>query len=86
MYSIVFISKMFIIIVVMKLVDDGKLNLDIFVVKYIFEFKMVDDRYKEIILRMLLNYLLGLMGSSFKNIILLVDNDFYGYDNFLKEL
>ncbi|MCZ1106708.1 serine hydrolase [Clostridioides difficile] len=86
MYSIASISKMFTTTAVMKLVDDGKLNLDTPVVKYIPEFKMADDRYKEITPRMLLNHSSGLMGSSFKNTILLADNDSYGHDNFLKEL
>ncbi|MCM0737259.1 cell wall-binding protein Cwp20 [Clostridioides difficile] len=86
MYSIASISKMFTTTAVMKLVDDGKLNLDTPVVKYIPEFKMADDRYKEITPRMLLNHSSGLMGSSFKNTILLGDNDSYGHDNFLKEL
>ncbi|MEE8101031.1 cell wall-binding protein Cwp20 [Clostridioides difficile] len=86
MYSIASISKMFTTTAVMKLVDDGKLNLDTPVVKYIPEFKMADDRYKEITPRMLLNHSSGLMVSSFKNTILLADNDSYGHDNFLKEL
>lgn len=86
MYSIASISKMFTTTAVMKLVDDGKLNLNTPVVKYIPEFKMADDRYKEITPRMLLNHSSGLMGSSFKNTILLADNDSYGHDNFLKEL
>lgn len=86
MYSIASISKMFTTTAVMKLVDDGKVNLDTPVVNYIPEFKMADDRYKEITPRMLLNHSSGLMGSSFKNTILLADNDSYGHDNFLKEL
>lgn len=86
MYSIASISKMFTTTAVMKLVDDGKLNLDTPVVNYIPEFKMADNRYKEITPRMLLNHSSGLMGSSFKNTILLADNDSYGHDNFLKEL
>ncbi len=86
MYSIASISKMFTTTAVMKLVDEGKINLDTPVVNYIPEFKMADDRYKEITPRMLLNHSSGLMGSSFKNTILLGDNDSYGHDNFLKEL
>ncbi|EQF58999.1 beta-lactamase family protein [Clostridioides difficile CD175] len=86
MYSIASISKMFTTTAVMKLVDEGKINLDAPVVNYIPEFKMADDRYKEITPRMLLNHSSGLMGSSFKNTILLGDNDSYGHDNFLKEL
>ncbi|HIE4364374.1 TPA: serine hydrolase domain-containing protein, partial [Clostridioides difficile] len=64
MYSIASISKMFTTTAVMKLVDDGKVNLDTPVVNYIPEFKMADNRYKEITPRMLLNHSSGLMGSS----------------------
>ncbi|MCC0642033.1 serine hydrolase domain-containing protein, partial [Clostridioides sp. ES-S-0049-03] len=86
MYNIASISKIFTTTAVMKLVEQGKVNLDTPVVKYIPEFKMADDRYKEITPRMLLNHSSGLMGSSFKNALLLGDNDSYNHDNFLEEL
>lgn len=86
MYSIASISKMFTTTAVMKLVEEGKVKLDTPVVNYIPEFKMADDRYKEITPRMLLNHSSGLMGSTFKNALLLEDNDSYNHDNFLEEL
>ncbi|MCC0630072.1 MULTISPECIES: serine hydrolase [unclassified Clostridioides] len=86
MYNIASISKLFTTTAVMKLVEEGKVKLDTPVVNYIPEFKMADDRYKEITPRMLLNHSSGLMGSSYKNAILLEDNDTYNHDNFLDEL
>ncbi|MDB0440053.1 penicillin-binding protein, partial [Clostridioides difficile] len=86
MYNIASISKVFTTTAVMKLVEQGKINLDTPVVKYIPEFKMADDRYKEITPRMLLNHSSGLMGSTQKNSLLLGDNDSYGHDNLLDNL
>ena len=53
MYGIGSISKMFVTTAVMKLVDEGKVNLDDPVLKYIKDFKMADKRYKKITVRML---------------------------------
>ncbi|UWD49526.1 serine hydrolase [Clostridioides difficile] len=86
MYNIASISKVFTTTAVMKLVDEGKIKLDTPVVNYIPEFKMADDRYKEITPRMLLNHSSGLMGSTQKNSVLLGDNDSYGHDNLLDNL
>ncbi|MHC1682626.1 MAG: serine hydrolase domain-containing protein [Clostridiaceae bacterium] len=86
MYGIGSISKMFATTAVMKLVDQGKINLDAPVTQYIKEFKMADPRYKNITVRMLLNHSSGLMGSSFSNSLLLGDNDTYSHDTFLKQL
>jgi CubicO group peptidase (beta-lactamase class C family) len=58
-------SKMFAAVAVLLLVDDGKVVLDESVVKYIPEFKMKDERYKRITVRMLFNHSSGLPGSSF---------------------
>lgn len=60
LYGIGLVSKMYVIVVVMKLVDEGKVDLDVFVVCYVFDFKMKDGWYKCIILCMLLNYFFGL--------------------------
>ncbi|NRY55912.1 serine hydrolase domain-containing protein [Clostridium acetobutylicum] len=86
MYGIGSVSKMFVTTAVMKLVDEGKIELDAPVTKYIKEFKMADGRYKKITVRMLLNHSSGLMGSSFSNAILFGDNDTYSHDTFLKQL
>lgn len=86
MYGIGSVSKMFVTTAIMSLVDNGKINLDTPVTKYINDFKMADDRYKKITVRMLLNHSSGLMGSSFSNTFLLGDNDPYAHNTFLSEL
>ncbi|MBU3098228.1 MULTISPECIES: serine hydrolase domain-containing protein [Clostridium] len=86
MYGIGSVSKMFVTTAVMKLVDNGKIKLDTPITEYIKEFKMADDRYKKITVRMLLNHSSGLMGSSFSNTLLFGDNDTYSHDTFLEQL
>lgn len=86
MYGIGSISKVFTTVAVMQLVEQGKVKLDSPVVDYIPEFKMADDRYKDITVRMLLNHSSGLMGSSFNNSMLYNDKDQIGYTNLLKIL
>lgn len=86
MYSIASISKVFTATAIMKLVDEGLVNLDDPVTKYIKEFKMADKRYKKITVRMLLNHSAGLMGASSTNIVLFNDKDSYNHDTFLKRL
>ncbi len=86
MYCIASISKVFTATAVMKLVDEGKIDLDTPVVNYIPDFQMADERYVNITPRMLLNHSSGIMGSSFENTLLLGDNDTTYHDNFLKTL
>ena len=86
MYAIGSTSKMFTTVAVMKLVDEGKINLDQPLITYIPDFKMKDERYKKITPRMLLNHSSGLSGSTFVNGFLFDDNDSSGYDNLLNQL
>ncbi|HWT27232.1 MAG TPA: serine hydrolase domain-containing protein, partial [Mobilitalea sp.] len=86
MYGIGSISKMFTTTAVMQLVDQGKVNLDTPLVQYIPEFKMADNRYKDITVRMLLNHSSGLLGSTFSSTMLFNDNDTTSYNNLLNEL
>ena len=58
-------SKMFVVVSVLLLVDEGKINLDDPVVKYIPDFVMKDQRYRDITVRMLFNHSSGLPGSTF---------------------
>ena len=51
----------------MLLVDDGKLALDKPVTTYLPDFKMSDERYKDITVRMLLNHTSGIPGTEFAN-------------------
>ena len=85
-YGIGSTSKMFLTASVMKLVDEGKINLDQPVTSYIPEFKMKDQRYKQITPRMLLNHSAGLLGTSSRNATLYGDNDTYTHDTFLDQL
>lgn len=86
MYGIGSISKMFAAAAVMKLTEEGKVDLDTPVIKYLPEFKMADKRYKNITVRMLLNHSSGLMGSTFGNTMLFDDADTVSMDNLLDEL
>ncbi|CAM3122568.1 beta-lactamase family protein [Paenibacillus taichungensis] len=85
-YGIGSTSKMVLTAAVMKLVDEGKIDLDKPVVNYIPDFKMKDNRYKQITPRMLLNHSSGLLGSSGSNATLYGDNDTYSHDTFLDQL
>ncbi|MGG4141515.1 serine hydrolase domain-containing protein [Paenibacillus algorifonticola] len=85
-YGIGSTSKMMVTAAVMKLVDEGKIDLDVPVMKYIPDFKMKDSRYKQITPRMLLNHSSGLLGTSTSSATLYGDNDTYSHDTFLDQL
>lgn len=83
LYGIGSVSKVFTAAAAMKLVEEGKLDLDQPLTTYIPEFTMADDRYTDITPRMLLNHSAGLMGMTANNAELLGDNDTYNHDHFL---
>ncbi len=66
-YNIGSVSKVYCALAVMKLVEMGKVSLDIPVAEYLPRFTMKDERYKQITLRMCLNHSSGLPGSMLKN-------------------
>jgi CubicO group peptidase (beta-lactamase class C family) len=86
LYGIGSVSKMYAAAAVMKLVDEGKVDLDAPVVNYVPDFKMKDGRYKRITPRMLLNHSSGLQGSTLSNAFLFNDNDTYSHDFLLQQL
>ncbi|BFH68545.1 penicillin-binding protein [Paenibacillus dendritiformis] len=86
MYAIGSTSKVFTAAAVMKLSDEGKIDLDAPLVRYITDFTMKDERYKQITPRMLLNHSSGLQGSSLASSFLFEDNDTYVHDTLLKQL
>ncbi|PHC09888.1 serine hydrolase [Bacillus toyonensis] len=86
LYGIGSVSKMYATAAVMKLVDEGKVDLDAPVVNYVPDFKMKDGRYKRITPRMLLNHSSGLQGSTLNNAFLFNDNDTYSHDFLLQQL
>ncbi|MGE8037973.1 serine hydrolase domain-containing protein, partial [Lysinibacillus sp. NPDC093692] len=85
-YGIGSVSKMYAAAAVMKLVDEGKVDLDTPVVHYVPDFQMKDERYKRITPRMLLNHSSGLQGTEYSNNFLFKDNDTYAHDNLLRQL
>ncbi|KPN95186.1 serine hydrolase [Lysinibacillus sp. ZYM-1] len=86
LYGIGSVSKMYTAAAVMKLVDEGKVDLDAPLATYIPDFKMKDERYKRITPRMLLNHSSGLQGTIYSNAILFKDNDTYVHDTLLEQL
>jgi len=86
MFGIGSVSKMYVTAATMMLVDDGKIDMDKPLTTYIPDFKMADERYKQITPRMLMNHSAGLYGSHYKNSMLLGDNDTQNYDQLLSNL
>lgn len=74
-YCVGSVSKVYVTLTVMQLVDQGKVELDAPVTDYLPDFKMADERYKDITVRMLMNHTSGLMGTSAENIFLLNDTE-----------
>jgi len=64
-FNIGSISKLFVTAAILKLVDQGKLALDQPVLQYLPEFRMQDERYKQITVRMLLNHSAGFAGTNY---------------------
>ncbi|MBA4418177.1 MAG: serine hydrolase, partial [Syntrophus sp. (in: bacteria)] len=67
LFNIGSISKVYVATAIMLLVDDGKVSLDKPVTNYLPEFKMADNRYKKITVRMLLNHVSGIPGTEGSN-------------------
>jgi len=65
LYNIASISKVYCAAAVMQLVEEGKVDLDEPLVTYLPKFKMQDERYKDITVRMLLNHSCAITGSSY---------------------
>ena len=85
-YGIGSISKVYVTTAVMQLVEEGKVNLDAPVTDYIPEFKMADERYKEITVRMLMDHTSGIMGTCMKDMMLYDDNETNYYEELLESL
>lgn len=85
-YGIGSVSKMYATTAVMQLVEEGKVELDGSVTDYIPNFRMVDERYKDITVRMLMNHTSGIMGSTQTNGMLYLDNDTSNHDELLDNM
>ena len=80
------VSKVYVTAAVMQLVDQGKVELDAPVTDYISDFKLADERYKDITVRMLMNHTSGLMGTQYSGIFLLGEKSEEYHDAFLKNI
>lgn len=86
LYGVGSISKTYTAAAMMKLVEQGRVNLDAPVTRYLPGFKMADERYKKITVRMLLNHSSGLMGASGDSAFLLDDGAYDATDRLLDRL
>ncbi|MEZ4939545.1 MAG: serine hydrolase [Saprospiraceae bacterium] len=59
-FHIASVSKPFTAAAIVKLVEQGKLNLNDFIVKFIPEFEMIDSRYKQITIKQILTHTSGI--------------------------
>lgn len=80
-YCIASVSKMYSALAVMQLVDEGKVELDAPVIKYLPDFRMNDERYKDITVRMLMNHTSGISMGLPTNHYLYDDVDSFVHDN-----
>lgn len=80
-YCIASVSKMYSALAVMQLVDEGKVELDVPVTKYLPDFRMNDERYKDITVRMLMNHTSGISMGLPTNHYLYDDVDSFVHDN-----
>lgn len=80
------VSKMYTTVAVMQLAEAGRLQLDAPVTRYLKDFKMADQRYRQITVRMLLNHSSGLMGSTMDSGMLFDDPDRSATEDLLERL
>ena len=66
-YNVASVSKIYCTVAVMQLVEQGKVSLDEPIVTYLPEFKMLDERYRQITLRHCLSHSSGLPGTQWKH-------------------
>ena len=85
-YCIASVSKIYSTAAVMQLVDEGKVKLDGYVTDYLPDFRMADERYKDITVRMLMNHTSGIMGTTQKGIFLYNEYNEYYENNILNVL
>ena len=85
-YGIGSVSKVYVTAAVMQLAEEGKVDIDAPVTQYLPDFKMADERYKNITVRMLMNHTSGLMGTTQIGCFLYNDADTYRHDHLLELL
>ena len=66
-FNVASISKMYVTVAIMQLVEQGKISLDDYVADILPRFYMPDERYKKITVKMCLNHTSGLPGTKWKH-------------------
>ncbi len=74
-YCVGSVSKVYSTAAVMKLVDEGKVKPDDPVTDYVPDFRLSDERYKDITVRMLMDHTSGIMGTTQTGAFCYEDND-----------
>ena len=82
-YCVGSVSKVYATAAVMQLVDEGKVELDAPVTDYVPEFRLADERYKKITVRMLMDHTSGMMGTVWSNGFLYEDGNSIRHDSIL---
>ena len=85
-FNVCSISKIYCTVLMMQLVDEGRIHLDDPVIKYLPEFKMKDERYKDITIHMCLDHTSGLPGTQWKHFSVNTTNHFDYYQEVLNYL
>ena len=86
LYGIGSVSKIYTTVAVMQLVEDGRVSLDAPVTRYLPDFKMADERYKDITVRMLLNHSSGILGTGLSGAMLFGEASTEAHDTLLEKL
>lgn len=67
LYNVGSVSKIYCTLAIMKLIELYNIDIDEKVITYVPRFKMKDERYKDITIRMLLNHSSGMPGGDYHN-------------------
>ncbi|MBR4224158.1 MAG: beta-lactamase family protein, partial [Oscillospiraceae bacterium] len=85
-YCVASVSKVYVTAAVMQLAEQGKVDLDAPVTEYVPNFRLDDERYKDITVRMLMDHTSGMEGSHERDWMLYADGTEPDYDEWLDEL
>ena len=86
LYGIGSVSKTYTAAAVLRLAQEGRLELEDPVTEYLPGFTMADERYEDITVRMLLDHSSGLMGDTTRDAFLFGDTDESAADDLLERL
>ena len=86
LYGIGSVSKIYTTAAVLKLAEQGRVSLDAPVTRYLKDFTMADERYKDITVRMLLNHSSGIKGTGLSDAMLFGEASTKAHDTLLEKL